>query len=209
VTTPSVSAVLLAAGESSRMGRPKALLPWQGVPLIDYQLDQLAAVEEIRQIVAVTGHARGAIVAAARRRPRVSVAHNPAYRTGKVSSVLAGLRALAPECDAVLLLAVDQPRPASILRTIVQAHLAAGATITVPVRSGRAGHPVVFSNALLPELLRISEESLGVRDVVRRHVASTLRVEIANPIIHLDLNVPADMEAAQRQALDEPADEPT
>ena len=105
-----VSAILLAAGESTRMGRQKALLPWEGTTLLEYQLAQLAAVDEIREIIVVTGHEPDRITEIASAAERTRVAHNAAYRTGKVSSIKAGLAAVSPDADAILLLAVDQPR---------------------------------------------------------------------------------------------------
>jgi molybdenum cofactor cytidylyltransferase len=190
---PYVSAILLAAGESTRMGKQKALLAWDGVPLIDYQLQQLSGVEEIRQIIVVTGNRPDAIVAAAKQHPRVQVAHNAAYVTGKVSSIKTGLAAVSSEAEAILLLGVDQPRPANVLRTIVQRHIAEGAMISVPVRAGRRGHPVLFARALLPELSAIAEETQGIRAVLERHNADVIEVEFDDPVVHADLNRPEDL----------------
>jgi CTP:molybdopterin cytidylyltransferase MocA len=193
---PSVSAVLLAAGQSARMGRQKALLPWHGAPLLEYQLTQLAAVEGVRQVVVVTGHEPERIATLAARFPLATVAHNPAWATGKVSSILAGLRAVPPGSDAIVLLAVDQPRPAAVVAALVRAHLERRPPATVPVRAGRRGHPVVFDAALLPELLQISQDTLGVRAVLQRHADGTLELEMDDPVIHTDLNAPADVASA-------------
>jgi molybdenum cofactor cytidylyltransferase len=189
-----VSAMLLAAGESSRMGTQKALLPWAGTTLIAYQLAQLAAVDDVAEIIVVTGHEPERIVEAVECAPRARCMHNDAYRTGKVSSILCGLQAVSPDAGAILLLAVDQPRPAPIMRTLIAALVDAGALITAPIREGHRGHPLIFSRALLPELMAISEEMQGVRDVVRRHADAVQDVEIDDPAIHLDLNTPADVE---------------
>jgi CTP:molybdopterin cytidylyltransferase MocA len=188
-----VAAILLAAGESSRMGQQKALLQWQGKPLIEYQLDQLSSIDDIRQVIVVTGHAPVEIEAIAKRFGISQVARNADYASGKVSSILSGLDALLPGADAVMLLAVDQPRPASLLQTLVRAHLDAGAAITAPIHAGRQGHPIIFSRALLPELCAITEESMGIRAVVTRHAGDTQRVDVDDPVIHLDLNTPSDV----------------
>lgn len=193
---PRVSAILLAAGESSRMGRQKALLPWRGKTLLGYQLAQLAAVDEVREIIVVTGHEPEVITAIAAATPRARAVHNAAYHTGKVGSIKAGLAAISPEADAVMLLAVDQPRPEALLRAVVEAHFAAGSKITVPAHEGRRGHPVIFDRSLLPELLAIAEETQGVRSVMQAHLRDTREVAVSDPAVHRDLNSPADLEGA-------------
>jgi molybdenum cofactor cytidylyltransferase len=189
-----VSAILLAAGESTRMGRQKALLPWQGTTLLQYQLEQFASVDHVREIIVVTGHEPERITEIAAAGARVRVAHNAAYRTGKVSSITTGLAAVSRDADAVLLLGVDQPRAATIVRAVIDRHVSAGATITVPTHRGHRGHPVLFDRALLPELRAISEDSMGVREVMRRHGAQIVEVELADPDVNLDLNRPEDVE---------------
>jgi molybdenum cofactor cytidylyltransferase len=193
---PSVSVILLAAGESTRMGRQKALLPWQGTTLIEYQLAQFAAIDELREIIIVTGHDPDRIMAIASAAPRARAVHNAAYRTGKVSSIKAGLAAIAPDAEAIMLLAVDQPRPAALLRAIVDAHFAPGGLITVPAHGGRRGHPVIFARSLLPVLRAITEETQGIRAVMRAHLRETHEVAVSDPAVHLDLNSPADMKDA-------------
>jgi len=190
----SVAAILLAAGESTRMGWQKALLPWRGMTLIEYQLAQIAAVDAIAEIIVVTGHEAAGIAALAAQAPRTRIAHNSAYRTGKVSSIRAGLAAISPHAGAVLLLAVDQPRPAGVLATLVQHYVASHAAITVPVYEGHRGHPVIFDRVLVPELLEIAEETQGIRDVMRRHAGEVVEVAMPDPVVRLDLNTPSDVE---------------
>ena len=93
---------------------------------------------------------------------------NPAYREGKVSSILAGVAALPPE-GHVLVLGVDQPRPASLLTRVIQAHLEGGAPITVASYGERRGHPVIFAPSLRADLLALEEATEGLRAVLRRY----------------------------------------
>ncbi len=188
----SVSAIVLAAGESTRMGQQKALLPWHGTTLIEYQLSQLARVDGVDEIIVVTGHEPELVTEIASRSGAV-VAHNPDYRTGKVSSILAGLRATRPESDGVLLLAVDQPRSAATIASVVAAQATSASLITVPALEGHRGHPVLFSSELIPELLVIREETQGIRDVISRHAAEVKEIDVHDPDVLLDLNVPADL----------------
>ncbi len=193
----TVSAILLAAGESTRMGQQKALLPWQGTTLLEYQLAQLADVEEINEIVVVTGHEPEAIARIVERAPRARVAHNANYKSGKVSSIQAGLRAIATDTEAVLLLNVDQPRSSAIHGAVIASHVAKRVPITVPAHDGHRGHPVLVARLLFDELLAISEETQGIRAVMRRHESEINVVEIDDASVTLDLNTPDDVQAAQ------------
>jgi molybdenum cofactor cytidylyltransferase len=113
-----------------------------------------------------------------------------------VGSVVTGLKALDGAIDAILLCAVDQPRPASILRCLLDAHAAAGSAITVPVHRHRRGHPLLFDAALLPELLAIDETTLGVRAVLTRDPARVREVVFDDPAVLLDLNTPGELAAS-------------
>ncbi len=124
---------------------------------------------------------------------------NPDYRVGKTTSIKAGLRAVSRDATGVLLLAVDQPRPPSVVKAVVQAHAESGAAITSPRHEGRGGHPIVFSGLLRPELEAITEEKQGLREVFRAHRGDVNEVPIADPIVLLDLNTPAEYEAARVQ----------
>ncbi len=209
----TVSIIILAAGESTRMGTQKALLPWAGSPtLLEYHLNEAQPLKGVTEIIVVTGHDPALINQIITRRgenlphttyhhrARVRTGHNPDYATGKVSSFKAGLAALNKATDTILLLAVDQPRSAAILRTLMDQHataVASGASrITVPVHNGRRGHPVIFDRRLLPELLAITEETQGIRAVLASYAAETTEVEIDDPAIHLDLNTQEDVSRA-------------
>lgn len=204
----TVSITLLAAGESTRMGTQKALLPWNGsATLLEYHLDQAQPLKGVTEIIVVTGHDPERINEIVTRRgenlphttyharARVRTAHNPNYATGKVSSIKAGLAILNKNTDTVMLLAVDQPRSAPILRALIECHTAGSSNITVPTRSGRRGHPVLFSRTLLPELEAITEDTLGIRAVLHAHADGTTEIEIDDDAIFLDLNSPADVPA--------------
>ncbi|MBF6599504.1 MAG: nucleotidyltransferase family protein [Dehalococcoidia bacterium] len=188
---PSVSAILLAAGRSRRMGMQKALLPWGEATLLDYQLHQLAAVDAVTEIVVVTGYNAEALMPRIDGAAKARTAHNAAFDDGKAGSVRTGASAVDARAWAVLLLAVDQPRPAALLRTLVEAH-ARGASITAPACEGRRGHPLMFDAALLPELRAVDEASLGVRAVLERHAAAVRDVTIDDPAALVDINTPED-----------------
>ena len=191
-----VSAILLAAGESTRMGRQKALLPWGDcATLLEYHLRELASLPEIAEVIVVTGHEPARITEIAALHAIARMAHNPAYKTGKVSSIVTGVRAASADATALMLLAVDQPRSAAVLRPIIDA--SAGALITLSVYDGRRGHPVVFDASLRDELLAVEEATQGIRAVLQRHAADVREVEAATDEVLLDLNRPEDVAASQ------------
>ncbi len=177
------------------MGRPKALLPWKGAALVEYQVSSLLE-GGASEVIAVLGHDHEAIA------PHVmvdGVKHviNPHYAIGKTTSIKAGLRELGPEVTDIVLLAVDQPRPPEIVARVVDSHIAAGALVTSPRYRGRGGHPLVFSAALRDELAAITEEGQGVRAVFRAHAADVNEVHVDDPVIRLDLNSPEDYRQAR------------
>ena len=192
---PGVSAVLTAAGESTRMGRPKPLLPWRGTTLIEYQVDSLFQAG-ISQIVVVLGHESAAVARFVDERSTRRVV-NESYRNGRTGSIKTGLAAVDTDADAVLFLGVDQPRTPDLIRHVVEAHIQRNALITSPRYQGRGGHPLVFSMSLREELASTSEENQGVREVFRRHHDEVNEVEIDDPMVRLDLNTPDDYEKAR------------
>ena len=204
-----VAGLLLAAGQSTRMGEPKALLPWHGIPLLEHQLSTLA-LADISPVMVVLGHQFERLESLVRGRAGVQCVHNPDFRHGKTTSIKAGLHALQGALDSstppssdvasVLVLSVDQPRSTDTIRRIIEEHhrppeagpLDSSHRITVPTYDGKGGHPLVLSMSLMGELLEISEETQGLKAVVRRHLNETRRVGVDTPEILLDLNTPED-----------------
>ena len=113
-----ISAIVLAAGESTRMGRLKALVPWQGKTLIEYQVESLLD-SGASEVVVVVGHLADQVSAPVINNSGVIIANNPEYRRGKAGSVKAGLARLASADSEILVLAVDQPRPICVIQAII------------------------------------------------------------------------------------------
>ncbi len=188
-------ALLLAAGESLRMGQPKALLPWHGGTLVEFQIEQLLA-SDVAGLVLVLGHEAGRIRSVAGSLPRTSIVLNPHYTTGKTRSVRAGMEAIPAKADAVLVLSVDQPRPAGLIRDLQKAHEMVAAQITVPAFGGRHGHPTIFARDLFAEMRAITEETQGLRAVRHHHRDRTHVLEAATRMPLIDINTPDDYQAA-------------
>jgi molybdenum cofactor cytidylyltransferase len=186
----AVAAILLAAGESRRMESPKPLLAWQGATLIEYQIAQLreAGVDDV---IAVLGHRSEDVlplVVASGARGII----NETYREGRASSLRAGAAA-AEGAQTVVVLSVDQPRPATVTRRLLADHTSG---ITVPSHHGRRGHPVILDGALLPELRDVDEATQGLRAVISRHATDVHEVPFDSAAVLLDLNTPEDYRRA-------------
>ena len=188
-----VEAILLAAGESSRMGEPKPLLPWFGKTLVEAQIESLFE-GGAEKVIVVTGGWVDEVERAIPDSHFVTKIHNPQYQEGKTTSIKAGVGMVSDDCSAILLLAVDQPRPSWVVRRIVDSHIANNAIVTSPRFEGHGGHPLAFHSNLLPELSSISEEREGVREVMKRHEHEMNGVPFGSRVVRLDLNTPEDYE---------------
>ncbi len=193
-------AILLAAGESRRMGRLKALLPWQGDTLLGRQVSSLLQAG-IDQVVVVLGHQRDRLLPLLEGRDRVVPVFNPDYQAGKTTSIKTGINAVlgsgqAADVQTLILLNVDQPRTSETISTLMSGHESSDCLITIPVFQGKGGHPIILDGSLLPELLEISEASQGIRAVVRRHEERIQRVEMDTQEVLWDLNTPEQYQAA-------------
>ncbi|HET6315594.1 MAG TPA: nucleotidyltransferase family protein [Chloroflexota bacterium] len=179
-------ALILAAGASSRMGTPKALLPWRGTTLLDHALEQ-ARSASVSEIVVVLGPATVHL------RLDCKTAFNPAPESGRSTSIRVGAAELADDLEAILIQSVDQPVP----REVLEALFGAAAEVAIPTYGGRRGHPVCVSSALLEELRAVTEEEQGLRAVVRRHAVTEVAVDDASVL--WNLNDPAAYAAAMGQ----------
>ena len=180
--------ILLAAGESTRMGQLKALLAWRGATLLESQLREMRAAE-LAPLLVVLGHRRAdlePLLAGA------SVVVNDRYREGKSTSIVAGVSALPTDVERAIVVAVDQPTEAAVLRQLAGAE----GLLVLPSVNMRRGHPTLFGRELFPELRAISEEREGLREVMTRHEADIRYVPVETDIVRANLNAPEDYEAA-------------
>lgn len=189
-------AIVTAAGASTRMGAPKALLPWGLSTLIQYQLAQLRAARVEGQIVVVGAEPMATAERAAK--AGAAVVANADWAEGRASSIRAAAAAVPDDADPIIVLGVDQPRPAAVMRALLDAYAARPAPIVVPVHDGRRGHPVVFAGPLLSELRAVRDEEMGLRSLMERYADDVREVDAGTSLIHIDVNTPEDYEAAVR-----------
>ncbi len=189
---PEGYALILAAGYSTRMGRCKALLPWgDGHTLLSFQIQQWQQLQ-VEPIVVVGSH-NLAQIQPQLRHCRFLV--NPDASTGKVSSLLRGLQALPCHWDFLVISGVDQPRPTWIYECLLNAHGHRAEWISVPVHADKAGHPVIFGAQFKQALHGITEEQLGIRQVLKHHHSRIQWVKMESPWVHVDLNTLEDYNA--------------
>ena len=185
-----IAAILLAAGESTRMAEPKQLLDWRGQPLVAAQVFTLLDAG-CRPVVVVLGAHDRLVRAAIPFRADVQTTTNRNWRAGRASSIRAGARAVPSTVDAVVVVSVDQPTDASVVEKLESTLiLDPDAQIAVPRHDGRNGHPPLFHTRLLSELQNVTERGQGLRELRRRHAERTIFVEVNNPIVTLNLNTP-------------------
>src|SRR5262249_3321636 len=176
--------LILAAGESRRMGSPKALLEYQGETFLDRLIGLFTP--RCSPVVVVLGSGADAIRARISR--PASIAINPDYRLGQTTSMQCGLRA-AGDVPGVLFTLVDHPavQPETIDALLAGA---AGPLLRVPRFEGRRGHPIWFSSAIIPEFLALPSNG-AARDIVRTHAAETEFIDVEDPGIVADIDDPA------------------
>jgi CTP:molybdopterin cytidylyltransferase MocA len=189
------AAILLAGGESARMGRPKPLLVWGDETLVEYQVRQLQQAG-CNPVIVVLGAHEDAVRPLVHRTGAHAVI-NELYAQGRASSVRVGAGALAEDIQAALILNVDQPRPVAVHRQLLAAMDATERPIAVAAHDGHRGHPVAFAGAIFPELREVREATEGMRAVMERHENDILEVTFDTPVVLLDLNRPEDYEAAK------------
>jgi len=183
-----VTAILLAAGESRRMGEFKQLLPFKGKSFVECCVDTLLA-SHVSRIIVVTGHREADVRAALEARP-VTTAYNTDYKSGMASSIKRGVEALPPDARAILIALVDQPQIAiETVNHIIETYETHRPLIVVPTCRGRDGHPVLLDSSLKQEVLDM-DPGQGLRQVVRSHLDRTIRTEVGNEDVLVDFDFP-------------------
>lgn len=185
--------LILAAGESSRMGRPKAFLRHEltGTTFLEHLAAEAAAAGLAP--VLVVGRAGDAGLEQAAAAAGARFVANPRAADGQLSSILAGLDAVEPDrVEAVVVMPVDVPLvTAATIRALLDAAGAEGVRIARAAHGGRHGHPVLFTRAVFDELRR-ADPSAGARAVVRADPGRVRDVEVADAGVTIDIDTPDD-----------------
>ena len=184
--------IVLAAGSSSRLGRPKQLEPFSGKPLVRYTVERVLK-SSIDRVLVVVG-AEEDRVTAALTGLAVEIVSNPEFATGQASSVIAGVtRAQDLHADAVVVLLADQPgvKPEAI-NALVSERRSSGVLVGMARYGEQRSHPVLFGHEVFPELLALSGDT-GGREIIQRHRESLVLVDGGRDTIPADLDTDADL----------------
>ena len=185
-----IAAIVLSAGESSRMGRPKALLPIDGQTFIEKIVGALKQTS-VGKIFVVLGHNADDMKRRMQHLP-VQMLVNPDYKLGQLSSLHVAVRHLEKDanCDAMLVHLVDHPYiDAKLVEAMVARFAETGKLIIVPRHGGKRGHPVIFSRKLFGELLSAPMDQ-GAKAVVNAHRDDTLEIDTKDEGITVDIDTP-------------------
>jgi molybdenum cofactor cytidylyltransferase len=188
-----IAGIILAAGESQRMGRDKALLTYHGKTFLETIVQNLNA-GGIEKIAVVLGHHAG-IIQSKVNLAAVQVVVNPEYPRGQTSSLQRGLEAVAADQpDAVILCLVDHPAVSADVITQLKRHFeSTPAPVIIPTHKGERGHPILISKALFPELLALSPGE-PANAVIRKYRPETQFIEVADRGVLIDVDEPRTYE---------------
>lgn len=188
-----VAGVVLAAGESRRMGELKALLPFGPRTVIEQVLQPLLGAD-LSEVAVVLGHRADEIAAVLEPLP-VRLLYNPDYRLGMTSSVQVALRALDPVPDAYLLALVDQPQIGlQVVQQLLAAHARTRKGLIIPVWQGKRGHPLLLAAAYRTAVLVLGPDQ-GLNVVTRGFPLDTLELPINTDDVLRDMDYREDYEA--------------
>lgn len=185
-----ISAIVLAAGESKRMGRPKQLLEWHGKPLLHHVLESLIN-SHADEIILVLGHDREWIGKSLPALP-IKIVINPDYQSGIASSLRQGLLAMDPRSEAFLVLLADQPGIGpEVINRVIQGfqHTIPKRGIVRPVFRGSGGHPVLISVKYLQEALQLQGD-VGARPILMNHPEDILEIDVDQDVVLKDIDTP-------------------
>jgi molybdenum cofactor cytidylyltransferase len=190
-----ISAIILAAGRSRRMGQPKMLLPWGKLTVIE-QVVTTFLNAGIEDLVVVSGAAHELVMQAIEGLP-ARVTHNSEYAAGEMlSSLQCGIRAMPERTRATFIGLGDQPQVQErTIRLICDAYREGNSGLTVPSFQMKRGHPWLASRPLWDELLAL-EPPETLRDFLTRNSGQIEYVNVDTPTVLADLDTPEDYQAS-------------
>lgn len=185
-----IHALVLAAGESRRMGMPKPLLRFGDVTFLEHIIAVLRQ-SGVDGVTVVLG-AKAETIRTSVDLSAVDVVVNENYAQGQLSSLIKGLSRLPADTDAILLCLVDHPFiTADVVDQLIGAYRETGRPIVLPVFNERRGHPALFARSLFGELADAPPDK-GARHVVAAHAHEVLEVNVTDPGVLTSIDTPED-----------------
>ncbi len=196
----SVGAIVLAAGQASRMGQAKVLLPWtKQHSILEHIIHQLIRAR-VEHINVITGWYADEVKKQAKAMGAKPV-HNRAYKTGEmVSSLKAGLRAMPDNVAAALVVLGDQPRiQPKVIYQVLKAYAEGQGDLIAPGYKTRRGHPILIARKYWSEILELRNYQ-SPRDVINAHADEMTYIEVNTDSVLRDVDTPEDYEAERKRA---------
>ncbi len=182
-----ISAIILAAGASERMGLPKQLLPWGPSTLLEQVIDTFTDVAGIDETIVVLGHRAGELAERIAHKP-VKVVINPDYNSGMSTSIACGLTTVSNNAQGIMLALADLPLIEKwIIAKLISAFSEQRQGIVAPVYKKRRGHPVIFDMKYKAELSSLTGD-VGARGIIAAHPEDVLEVEVESESIFCDID---------------------
>jgi molybdenum cofactor cytidylyltransferase len=183
---PMISAIILAAGESKRMGEPKQLMPFGQSTILEKAIDNLLS-SAVNEIIVVLGYKAEEVLKTIATKP-VKIAINPDYKQGMSTSIIAGLSLIARQAQAVMLALGDQPLVDSqTINQLIEEFYNHDKGIVVPTYHGKRGHPVIFAIKYKQKLLGLTGD-IGGREVIKDHPDDILEVAVDSESVISDID---------------------
>jgi len=183
-------AIVLAGGESKRMGSPKMILPYDGKTIIEKVLDNVLA-SDIEKVVTVLGSHKDEVLRVIDKLP-VLHCYNQNYKDGMLSSVKCGFEFLPADFRAALVFLGDQPMAETyVINKMINAYNESGKGIVVPVFENKRGHPLLADKKYRDEIIKLDDPE-GLKGLLRRHPDDLLEVDTENPSVLLDIDTRED-----------------
>lgn len=183
-------AIVLAAGESRRMGRPKLLLPYGDKTIIETVVQNVVSSRADRVVVVLGGHRRE--IEAKIRGFAVKKVINRRYQEGMLSSVRRGLSALPSSARAAVFILADQPDvSSSLIDSVIEAYRRENKGIVLPVYRKKRGHPLLIDLKYRREIVALCPD-IGLRGLLREHRDDIFEVRVSSPAVLRDIDDPDD-----------------
>jgi len=187
----TLAGVVLAAGESRRMGQPKQLLAFGEHTILERVVDTLLTAG-VGEVIVVLGHLAERVGAVLGDRP-VRPVINESYRQGMLSSVKCGVRAIDAGYEAVLFALGDQPQiQSAVVREVIRAYRAGSSGIVIPCYEGKKGHPIIINLRRYREAIANLPEGVGLNLLMQEHADDVRLIDVASEDIIRDIDVPDD-----------------